>query len=205
MKTNKTLVMKPGPSDVPAAGTIARRMREILAEIGEDPSREGLQRTPMRFEKALKFLTSGYDADIQHIINGALFDVKYDEMVIVKDIEFFSMCEHHLLPFYGKAHVAYLPNEKVVGLSKIPRIVDVFARRLQVQERLTQQIAETLQEILNPRGVAVIMEAQHFCMMMRGVEKQHSGTVTSAMLGDFRNRKETRTEFLNLVGRKSGL
>jgi GTP cyclohydrolase I len=196
--------MKATTSDVSSGGRIARRMREILTEIGEDPSREGLDRTPARFEKALKFLTSGYQTDIQQIVNGALFDVQYDEMVIVKDIEFFSMCEHHLLPFYGKAHVAYLPNEKVIGLSKIPRVVDMFARRLQVQERLTQQIAETLQEILNPRGVAVIMEAQHFCMMMRGVEKQHSGTVTSAMLGDFRNRKETRAEFLNLIGRKNG-
>jgi GTP cyclohydrolase I len=204
MKTNKPLVLKATPADVSSGGMIARRMREILAEIGEDPSREGLQRTPARFEKALKFLTSGYDTDVHEIVNGALFDVKYDEMVIVKDIEFFSLCEHHLLPFFGKAHVAYLPNEKVVGLSKIPRIVDMFARRLQVQERLTQQVAETLQEILNPRGVAVIMEAQHFCMMMRGVEKQHSGTVTSAMLGDFRNRKETRAEFLNLIGRKNG-
>jgi GTP cyclohydrolase I len=204
MKTNKPLVMKATPADVSSGGRIARRMREILAEIGEDPSREGLQRTPARFEKALTFLTSGYDTDIQEIVNGALFDVKYDEMVIVKDIEFFSLCEHHLLPFFGKAHVAYLPNEKVVGLSKIPRIVDMFARRLQVQERLTQQIAETLQEILNPRGVAVIMEARHFCMMMRGVEKQHSGTVTSAMLGAFRNRRETRAEFLNLIGRKDG-
>jgi GTP cyclohydrolase I len=204
MKTNKPLVMKATPADVSSGGGIARRMREILAEIGENPSREGLQRTPARFEKALKFLTSGYQTDVHQIVNGALFDVKYDEMVIVKDIEFFSMCEHHMLPFYGKAHVAYLPNEKVVGLSKIPRIVDMFARRLQVQERLTQQIAETLQEILNPRGVAVIMEAQHFCMMMRGVEKQHSGTVTSAMLGAFRNRRETRAEFLNLIGRKNG-
>jgi len=204
MKTNKPLVMKATTSDVSSGGRIARRMREILTEIGEDPSREGLDRTPARFEKALKFLTSGYQTDVEQIVNGALFDVKYDEMVIVKDIEFFSLCEHHLLPFYGKAHVAYLPNEKVIGLSKIPRVVDMFARRLQVQERLTQQIAETLREILNPRGVAVIMEAQHFCMMMRGVEKQHSGTVTSAMLGDFRNRKETRAEFLNLIGRKNG-
>jgi GTP cyclohydrolase I len=201
MKTNKALVVKPAIVD--GGGTIARRMREILIEIGEDPSREGLQRTPARFEKALRFLTSGYSADVRQVVNGALFDVDYDEMVIVKDIEFFSMCEHHLLPFYGKAHVAYLPNGKVIGLSKIPRIVDIFARRLQVQERLTQEIAEVLQEILKPRGVGVIMEAQHLCMMMRGVEKQHSGTVTSAMLGDFRNRKETRAEFLNLVGRKT--
>jgi GTP cyclohydrolase I len=199
MKTNKALVMPPKSGEERRTGEIARRMREILKEIGEDPSREGLQRTPMRFEKALSFLTSGYSTDIEKIVNGALFSVKYDEMVIVKDIEFFSMCEHHLLPFYGKAHVAYLPKDKVIGLSKIPRIVDMFARRLQVQERLTQEIAETLQEILDPRGVGVICEAQHFCMMMRGVEKQHSGTVTSAMLGAFRDRKETRDEFLTLV------
>jgi GTP cyclohydrolase I len=201
MKTNKTLVMQPKPVEDPGTGEIARRMREILGEIGEDPTREGLVRTPQRFEKALKFLTSGYTMNVEKVVNGALFAVKYDEMVIVKDIEFFSMCEHHLLPFYGKAHVAYLPNEKVIGLSKIPRLVDMFARRLQVQERLTQEIAETLQQILHPRGVAVILEAQHFCMMMRGVEKQHSGTVTSAMLGDFRERKETRDEFLNLVSK----
>ena len=156
-------------------------------------------RTPLRAEKALKYLTSGYQADVATIVNDALFDVQYDEMVIVKDIEFFSLCEHHLLPFYGKAHVAYLPNKKVIGLSKIPRLVDVFARRLQVQERLTQQIAETLQDVLKPKGVGVIMEARHFCMMMRGVEKQHSGTVTSAMLGGFRQNKRTRDEFLALI------
>jgi len=202
MKTNKALVMRPKSAEEAGTGEIARRMRDILSEIGEDPSREGLVRTPMRYEKALRFLTSGYDTDIDRLVNGALFSVKYDEMVIVKDIEFFSMCEHHLLPFYGKAHVAYLPNEKVIGLSKIPRIVDVFARRLQVQERLTQEVAEKIQEILQPRGVAVICEAQHFCMMMRGVEKQHSGTVTSAMLGAFRTQKETRDEFLSLVDRR---
>jgi len=202
MKTNKALVMKPKSAEEAGTGEIARRMREILSEIGEDPSREGLVRTPMRFEKALRFLTSGYATDIDRLVNGALFSVKYDEMVIVKDIEFFSMCEHHLLPFYGKAHVAYLPNEKVIGLSKIPRIVDVFARRLQVQERLTQEVAEKIQEILQPRGVAVICEAQHLCMMMRGVEKQHSGTVTSAMLGAFRTQKETRDEFLSLVDKR---
>ena len=202
MKTNKALVMRPKSAEEAGTGEIARRMRDILSEIGEDPSREGLVRTPMRYEKALRFLTSGYDTDVDRLVNGALFSVKYDEMVIVKDIEFFSMCEHHLLPFYGKAHVAYLPNEKVIGLSKIPRIVDVFARRLQVQERLTQEVAEKIQEILQPRGVAVICEAQHFCMMMRGVEKQHSGTVTSAMLGAFRTQKETRDEFLSLVDRR---
>ena len=174
-------------------------MREVLKHLGEDPSREGLLRTPVRAEKALKYLTSGYEADVATIVNGAMFDVQYDEMVIVKDIEFFSLCEHHLLPFYGKAHVAYLPNKKVIGLSKLPRIVDVFARRLQVQERLTQQIAETIQDVLKPKGVGVIMEARHFCMMMRGVEKQHSGTVTSAMLGAFRQNKRTRDEFLSLI------
>src|SRR5581483_6472190 len=171
--------------------------------LGEDPQRDGLLRTPERTEKALKYLTSGYSADLQEIVNGALFDVEYDEMVIVRDIEFFSLCEHHMLPFFGKMHVAYLPQSKVIGLSKIPRVVDVFARRLQIQERLTQQIAETLQELLNPRGVAVICEARHFCMMMRGVEKQHSGAVTSAMLGAFRDNKETRNELLSLVSRSS--
>jgi GTP cyclohydrolase I len=158
-----------------------------------------LVRTPLRAEKALRYLTSGYSAELSTIVNDALFDVQYDEMVIVKDIEFFSLCEHHLLPFYGKAHVAYLPDKKVIGLSKIPRIVDMFARRLQVQDRMTQQSAETVQEVLKPKGVGVICEARHFCMMMRGVEKQHSGTVTSAMLGGFRQNKETRDEFLSLI------
>ncbi|MCU1295402.1 MAG: cyclohydrolase [Bryobacterales bacterium] len=178
-------------------------MKEVLRELGEDPEREGLMRTPERSEKALKFLTSGYTADIDQIVNGALFDVQYDEVVIVRDIEFFSMCEHHMLPFFGKVHVAYLPGEKVIGLSKIPRIVDVFARRLQIQERMTQQIAETLQDLLKPRGVAVICEARHFCMMMRGVEKQHSGAITSSMLGAFRNNKETRNELLSLIGQRA--
>jgi GTP cyclohydrolase I len=184
-------------------GDIAVRMREILADLGEDPAREGLIRTPERAEKALKFLTSGYQTNIDQIVNGALFKVKYDEMVIVRDIEFFSLCEHHMLPFFGKIHVGYLPTDRVIGLSKIPRIVDMFARRLQVQERLTQEIAETLQTVLEPKGVGVICEARHFCMMMRGVEKQHSGTVTSAMLGAFRNHKETRDEFLSLVSNRS--
>jgi GTP cyclohydrolase I len=175
----------------------------MLQRLGEDPEREGLLRTPMRAEKALKFLTSGYTTNIDEIVNGALFNVEYDEMVIVRDVEFFSMCEHHMLPFYGKAHVAYLPNEKVIGLSKIPRIIDMFARRLQVQERMTQQIAETVREVLDPKGVGVIIEARHFCMMMRGVEKQHSGTVTSAMLGAFRDQKETRDEFLALARESS--
>lgn len=177
---------------------IAAHTKEILTGLGEDPTRDGLLKTPERYEKAMRFLTSGYQADVEKLINGALFDVDYDEMVVVKDIEFFSMCEHHMLPFYGKAHVAYIPNGKVVGLSKIPRIIDVFARRLQVQERMTQEIAQTLMETLQPRGVGVVVEARHFCMMMRGVEKQHSATATSAMLGDFRN-KETRSEFLSLI------
>lgn len=181
---------------------IAAHAKHILAGLGEDPTRDGLLKTPERYEKAMRFLTSGYQADVEKLINGALFEVDYDEMVVVKDIEFFSMCEHHLLPFYGKAHVAYIPNGKVVGLSKIPRIIDVFARRLQVQERMTQEIAQTLMDVLQPRGVGVIVEARHFCMMMRGVEKQHSSTATSSMLGDFRN-KETRSEFLSLVRHSS--
>jgi len=184
---------------LPQAGKISENVRAILSGLGEDPEREGLQRTPERVEKAMKFLTGGYTENIPKLVNGALFSVDYDEMVIVKDIEFFSMCEHHMLPFYGKAHVAYIPNGKVIGLSKIPRIVDVFARRLQVQERMTQEIAQTLMDILKPKGVAVACEAQHFCMMMRGVEKQHSATVTSAMLGEFRERKDTRDEFLSLI------
>ncbi|MBL8234196.1 MAG: GTP cyclohydrolase I FolE [Bryobacterales bacterium] len=182
--------------------SIAPLVKQILEELGEDPTREGLERTPLRADKALRFLTSGYTTNIDKIVNGALFRVKYDEMVVVRDIEFYSLCEHHMLPFYGKVHVAYLPNEKVIGLSKVPRIVDVFARRLQVQERLTQEIAETLERVLNPRGVAVVCQARHFCMMMRGVEKQHSGTMTSAMLGAFRQHKETRDEFLSLLSHR---
>ena len=170
--------------------------------MGEDPEREGLANTPIRVDKALKFLTSGYRMDIRKIVNGALYEVKYHEMVIVRDIEFFSLCEHHMLPFFGKMHVAYLPQAKVIGLSKIPRIVDTFARRLQIQERLTQQVAQTIQEIIDPVGVGVICEARHFCMMMRGVEKQHSGAMTSAMLGAFRDRKKTRDEFLALVNHR---
>ncbi len=181
-------------------GSVAALMEEVLRELGEDPQREGLRRTPERVEKALAYLTSGYRMKLEEVINGALFTVKYDEMVIVRDIEFFSLCEHHLLPFFGKMHVAYIPREKVIGLSKIPRIVDMFARRLQLQERLTQQVAQTLQDVLNPLGVGVVCQARHFCMMMRGVEKQHSGAVTSAMLGAFRTRRATREEFLSLVG-----
>ena len=180
---------------------IAVHMREILSELGEDPSREGLLRTPERYDKAMRFLTSGYSTDLQQIVNSATFTQKCDEMVIVKDIEFFSLCEHHLLPFYGKVHVAYLPKDKVIGLSKIPRIVNMFARRMQLQERLTQQIAEALESAVSPRGVAVMAEARHFCMMMRGVEKQHSGAVTSTMLGSFRTSKATRDEFLALIAR----
>jgi GTP cyclohydrolase I len=173
--------------------------RELLTRIGEDPTRDGLLRTPERMEKSLKFLTRGYTMDVTEVLHDALFDVDYDEMVIVKDIEFYSMCEHHLLPFFGKAHVAYVPNGKVIGLSKIPRLVDMFARRLQVQERLTRQVADAITEAINPQGVAVILEGQHLCMMMRGVEKQHSDTVTSAMLGVFKTQLQTRNEFLSLV------
>ena len=180
-------------------GGIAPHIQKVLAELGEDPEREGLKMTPQRVEKALRYLTSGYSTDVASIVNGAVYAVHYDEMVIVKDIEFFSMCEHHMLPFFGKMHVAYLAKNKVIGLSKIPRIVDVFARRLQIQERLTQEVAQCLQEALDPLGVGVICEARHFCMMMRGVEKQHSATTTSAMLGAFRTHKETRDEFLSLV------
>jgi GTP cyclohydrolase I len=194
-------VMTPRPSET----TIASLMEQVLRLLGENPGREGLARTPERVEKALRYLTSGYEKDIRQVVNGAMFAVKYDEMVIVKDIEFFSLCEHHLLPFFGKIHVAYLPKRKVVGLSKIPRIVDVFARRLQLQERLTQEVAQSLQDVLDPLGVGVVCEARHFCMMMRGVEKQHSGAITSAMLGAFRARKETRDEFLSLIRQNSSL
>jgi len=186
-----------------AESSIAPLVEEIIGALGEDPKREGLVRTPDRVDKAMKFLTSGYRMDIDKILNGALYEVKYDEMVVVKDIEFFSMCEHHMLPFFGKVHVAYLPKERVIGLSKIPRIVDMFARRLQIQERMTQEIAQTIQQVVDPVGVGVICEARHFCMMMRGVEKQHSGAMTSAMLGAFRDRKETRDEFLALVNHRS--
>ena len=176
---------------------------EMLLAIGEKPSRNGLLKTPERVAKAFAFMTQGYHRDIDHLLNGALFPIEYDEMVIVKDIDFFSMCEHHLLPFYGRVHVGYLPNKKVVGLSKIPRIVDVFARRLQVQERLTVQIAETLKSKLNAHGVGVVVEARHLCMMMRGVEKQNTIAVSSSMLGAFRSQPQTRTEFLKLIRRGS--
>jgi GTP cyclohydrolase I len=189
--------------ELPPKASISSHMRDVIRALGEDTEREGLARTPERIEKALKYLTAGYSADLMQIVNGALFEVEYDEVVLVRDIEFFSMCEHHMLPFFGKMHVAYLPDQKVIGLSKIPRIVDVFARRLQIQERLTRQVADTLQDLLRPRGVAVVCEARHFCMMMRGVEKQHSGAVTSAMLGAFRDNRETRNELLSLLGRQS--
>ena len=199
MKSTKAVVKIMRPKE--EAPSLEPLVKEMLSILGEDPTRDGLERTPHRVDQALKFLTSGYKADIPKIVNDALYEVKYDEMVIVKDIEFFSMCEHHMLPFFGKVHVAYLPKNRVIGLSKIPRIVDVFARRLQIQERMTQEIAQTIQEVVDPVGVGVVCEARHFCMMMRGVEKQHSGATTSAMLGAFRNRKETRDEFLSLVGR----
>jgi GTP cyclohydrolase I len=185
------------------ARRIACHVREIIKLIGEDPNREGLRKTPERYEKALKFLTSGYHQNAENILNGATFSVSYDEMVVVKDIEFFSLCEHHLLPFFGKCHVAYLPNKRVIGLSKVARLVNMFARRLQIQERLTSQIAGAIQDKISPEGVGVIIEARHLCMQMRGVEKQHGQAVTSAMLGGFRHNKQTRDEFLSLVRTKN--
>ena len=181
------------------AKRIACHVREIIKLIGEDPTREGLRKTPERYEKALKFLTSGYHQNADNILNGATFSVCFDEMVVVKDIEFFSLCEHHLLPFFGKAHVAYLPQKRVIGLSKLARLVNMFARRLQIQERMTSQIAKAIEEKIAPQGVGVIIEARHLCMQMRGVEKQHGQAVTSAMLGAFRENKQTRDEFLSLV------
>jgi GTP cyclohydrolase I len=178
-------------------------IRQLLAELGEDPTREGLVSTPKRVEKSLAFLTSGYSADIDEVLNDALFTVDYSEMVIVKDIDFYSLCEHHLLPFFGKCHVAYIPKTRVIGLSKIPRLVDVFARRLQIQERMTNQIAETIREKIDPLGVAVVCEGTHLCMSMRGVEKQNSFAMTSAMLGVFRDNARTRSEFLELIRGKA--
>jgi GTP cyclohydrolase I len=177
-------------------------IHEVLLKLNEDPEREGLRKTPYRVARALEFLTKGYNQDIESVMNNAIFEEKYSSMVLVKDIDFYSLCEHHLLPFFGKVHVAYIPDGKIVGLSKMPRIVEVFARRLQVQERMTQQIADTLYEYLSPRGVGVVIEAQHLCMMMRGVEKQNSIATTSAMLGEFRDDVKTREEFLNLINRK---
>jgi GTP cyclohydrolase I len=182
-----------------------RLIRDLLKEIGEDPSREGLDKTPARVAKAWEYLTSGYGQDARDVLNEALFTEEYDEMVVVKDIDLYSVCEHHLLPFIGKCHIAYMPSKKIVGLSKLPRLVEMFARRLQVQERLTTQIAQTLNDVLQPRGVAVVIEAVHLCMLMRGVEKQNSKAVTSAMLGSFRDRPETRAEFLELIKSRSGL
>jgi GTP cyclohydrolase I len=184
---------------------LERLIRDVLKEIGEDPSREGLERTPERVAKAYRYLTSGYGQDPAEVLNGALFTEDYDEMVVVKDIDFYSVCEHHVLPFFGKCHVAYMPSHKIVGLSKIARLVEMYSRRLQVQERLTTQIAQTINEVLQPRGVAVVMEALHMCMLMRGVEKQNSKAVTSAMLGAFRANPETRAEFMELIKSRGGL
>ena len=181
------------------AATFEDLVREMLVRLGEDPQREGLLRTPERVQKAFEFLTRGYNEDPEALLKNALFTVNYDEMVIVKDVEVFSLCEHHMLPFFGKVHVAYIPNGKVIGLSKIPRLIELFSRRLQIQERLTTQIAETIQKVIQPQGVGVVIEARHLCMMMRGVEKQHSAAVTSSMLGCFREEQETRTEFLSLI------
>ncbi len=184
---------------------IAELVKQLLKELGEDAQREGLARTPERVEKALRYLTSGYATEVSDVLNEALFVEQYDEMVVVRDIDFFSLCEHHLLPFFGKAHIAYMPDRKIVGLSKIPRLIEMYSRRLQVQERLTTQVANTLNEALQPRGVAVVMEAVHLCMLMRGVEKQNSKAVTSAMLGSFRSRPETRAEFMELIKGGRGL
>lgn len=200
--TEEILLNDRNDSKAPDLNTIAGHVREVIKIIGEDPGREGLRKTPERFEKALKFLTSGYHQNIDHVLNGATFNVAYDEMVIVKDIEFFSLCEHHLLPFFGKAHVAYLPDKRVLGLSKIARLVNMFARRLQIQERLTSQVAAAIHEKIAPQGVGVVIEARHLCMQMRGVEKQCGQAVTSTMLGAFRHNKQTRDEFLSLVSQK---
>jgi GTP cyclohydrolase I len=181
------------------SATFENLVKEMLIRLGEDPEREGLLRTPARVHKAFEFLTRGYNEDPEALLKNALFTVTYDEMVIVKDVEVFSLCEHHMLPFFGKVHVAYIPNGKVIGLSKIPRLIEIFSRRLQIQERLTTQIAETIQKVIQPQGVGVVIEARHLCMMMRGVEKQHSAAVTSSMLGCFREEQETRTEFLSLI------
>ena len=185
------------------SATYEELVREMLVRLGEDPNREGLTRTPERVEKAMRFLVKGYKDDPEALLRKALFTVGYDEMVIVKDVEMFSLCEHHLLPFFGKVHVAYIPNGKVIGLSKIPRLIETFSRRLQIQERLTTQIAEAIQSAIEPQGVGVVIEARHLCMMMRGVEKQHSSAITSSMLGCFRNEVETRTEFLSLIRQRS--
>jgi GTP cyclohydrolase I len=200
-QTNKPLVLD-DHRDGEGEETIASLMRRIIEMLGEDPNREGLRNTPERFEKAMRFLTKGYEQDPDKVLNGAMFNVCYDQMVVVKDIEMYSLCEHHLLPFFGKCHVAYLPNKKVVGLSKIPRLVNLYSRRLQIQERLTNQIAQAIEKAIAPLGVGVVIEAQHMCMVMRGVEKQNSRAVTSAMLGSFRDNQQTREEFLSLIARK---
>jgi len=190
------------PSTEPAtlaSASFEDLVKETIVRLGEDPEREGLARTPERVRKAMQFLTKGYSEDPESMLKSALFTVNYDEMVIVKDIEVFSLCEHHMLPFFGKVHVAYIPNGRVIGLSKIPRLIEIFSRRLQIQERLTTQIAETIQKVIEPQGVGVVIEARHLCMMMRGVEKQHSAAVTSSMLGSFRQNEETRSEFLSLI------
>ncbi len=204
MKTRGSAAIKLMPSQATEVDSpVAAMVREVIKEIGEDPSRQGLLKTPERADKALRFLTSGYATSLDEIVNGAIFDVDTEGMVIVRDIEFYSMCEHHMLPFFGKMHVAYLPNKRVIGLSKIPRIVDMYARRLQVQEQLTEQVAKAVAETVGARGVGVIAEARHFCMMMRGVEKQHSGTITSTMLGEFKAKKTTRDEFLALISQRT--
>ncbi len=203
LRTKRTKSVKAGVEGDGQMSELADLVEQMLVLLGEDPQRTGLVKTPERVEKALRFMTKGYETNVDHLLNGALFPIEYDEMVIVKDIDFFSLCEHHLLPFFGRCHVGYLPNKRVVGLSKIPRVVDTFSRRLQVQERLTVQIAETLQSKLNAHGVAVVMEARHLCMMMRGVEKQNTIAVTSEMLGVFRDQQQTREEFLRLIRRGS--
>jgi GTP cyclohydrolase I len=196
-------IMKTTESPTWTAASFGDLVREMLVRLGEDPEREGLTRTPARVQRALEYLTRGYQQDPDALLKGALFTVNYDEMVIVKDVEMFSLCEHHMLPFFGKVHVAYIPNGKVIGLSKIPRLIEIFSRRLQIQERLTTQIAESIQRAIEPLGVGVVIEARHLCMMMRGVEKQHSSAVTSSMLGCFREEQETRTEFLSLIRNKT--
>jgi len=186
-----------------ASASFEDLVREMIVRLGEDPAREGLTRTPNRVHRAYEYLLKGYREDPEVMLKDALFSVTYDEMVIIKDVEMFSLCEHHMLPFFGKVHVAYIPNGKVIGLSKIPRLVEIFSRRLQIQERLTTQIAETIQQTIQPQGVGVVIEARHLCMMMRGVEKQHSAAVTSSMLGSFRDEQETRTEFLSLIRQRA--
>jgi GTP cyclohydrolase IA len=204
MESDRPKNMNPLPTQQTEPATLTSAsyedlVREMLVRLGEDPDREGLTATPERVRKAMQYLTKGYHEDPEVLLKGALFTVNYDEMVIVKDIEMFSLCEHHMLPFFGKVHVAYIPNGRVIGLSKIPRLIEIFSRRLQIQERLTTQIAETIQHAIEPQGVGVVIEARHLCMMMRGVEKQHSAAVTSSMLGVFRHEEETRTEFLSLI------